>query len=300
MEERDEYDLFLDTWKPSERLLQAILPQYLDDPISRKRLLDDSSGYAPAERTRFASGKKTMDQDETIARSFDFFDENHDKWADHFRDYALSKGVPEWKLDRFVTSFACHWVCGRKRRQYSPDMLSIKASIRDLDRMRYPSTVGLFVIESVDEGVSPLLSPDEMGVILDANKGLIDAILPEYIDALGDEGPGSLGALYVRRGVFMPHVDVFRRELHYLSSYSMGLGPVEQFAQTWTREIKGVGIPSIFSAPISAIQHRVVAFAPFIKGMDLAQLEFVVAPPSDKTPLHEHGTYGDIREFSFL
>ncbi len=43
-----------------------------------------------------------------------------------------------------------------------------------------------------------------------------------------------------------------------------------------------------------------MAFAPFVDGMDLSQLEFVVAPLVERTPLRDHGEHGGIREFSFL
>ncbi len=299
MADFDEYDLFLQTWVPGERLIHASLSQNINDPYSRKRLLDDSTGTAPVKRVQFAAGQKVMADDELAARAFDFFQARHSKWAGHFRDYVLSSDVPETKFNAFVASFADLWVDGKSRRQDSELMRAIKVSIRNLDRLRYPNHAGKWVINPVDDGVSPFFTEDEMGVIFDANTGLIEGLLPDYIDCLGDEGPGSLGDLYVRRGVRMPHIDGLRRELHYLSSYSLALGPVEQFAQTWTPATKDAGIPSIFSAPISAIQHRVVAFAPFIDGMDLAQLEFVVAPPVEETSLRDDGLHGGIREFSF-
>ena len=56
---------------------------------------------------------------------------------------------------------------------------------------------------------------------------------------------------------------------------------------------------SIFSAPLPAIQTRIVAFAPFVKDMDLRQLELVVAPPTASTPLQHDGEFGGIHEFSF-
>lgn len=97
----------------------------------------------------------------------------------------------------------------------------------------------------------------------------------------------------------MPSVETIRREVHYLSSFSLALGPVEQFAQTWTPATKSSGVPSIFSAPLPAIQHRVVAFAPFIAGMSLRQLEFVVAPPIAETILSRDGAFGGVEQFSF-
>jgi hypothetical protein len=298
-EERDDYDIFLDTWQPSERLLLSTLPHNLSDPFTRQRLLADSTGAALAERAAFAPGPKVMDGDEFAARASDFFEDHQSKWSEEFRDYVLDKGVPPAKLETYLVSFATSWVDGRKRRQDSPEMLAIKASIREFDRLVHPKQFGRFVINGVDEGIAPLFTPEEMAAIFQANNGLLEAFLPDYLDHLGDEGPGSLGELHVRRGVFMPKHDEVRRELHYLSSYSLALGPVEQFAQTWTPATRAGGIPSIFSAPLPAIQDRVVAFAPFIENMDLSQLEFVVAPPVEEMPLEHHGVFGDIHEFSF-
>jgi len=90
----------------------------------------------------------------------------------------------------------------------------------------------------------------------------------------------------------MANLAEVRTELHYLSSYSIALTPVEQFAQTWTDATRDAGVPSIFSAPLPAIQNRVVAFAPFIEDMDLRQLELVVAPPIEPTPLRRLGEQG--------
>ncbi|MFD1328725.1 hypothetical protein [Mycoplana ramosa] len=297
MNDPDDLDVFLEGYSPDAKLEHALLLPYRYDPIPKNRILEDSSCVASLERTALSDGIKVLDQHEHGIRSVQFLDENHAKWSEHFRDYVLGRGVPTNKLDAFIMAFAKIWVDGRKDRHFSPEMLSIKASIRDLDRLRNPKAAGRFVIDQLDEDVAPLLTPDEMAAIFDANAGLIEALLPDYIDALGDRGPGSLGGLYVRRGVFMEHTDSFRRELHYLSSYSLALGPVEQFAQTGASRNKGMA--SIFSAPIGAIQNRVVAFAPFIAGMNLSQLELVVAPPTRKMPLTNHGLHAGILEFSF-
>ncbi|WP_150117619.1 hypothetical protein [Microvirga vignae] len=208
--------------------------------------------------------------------------------------------MPEDKFNAFVTSFATLWIDGRTRRQDSGEMRAIKkASIRDFDQLCHPAHAGRFVINPVDNGVPPLFTPTEMAAIFEANNGLIEALLPDYIDHLGDEGTGSLDDLYVRRGVYMAAVDTVRRELHYLSSYSLTVGPVEQFVQTWTPATRDTGEPSIISAPLPAIQHRVVAFAPFIQSMDLSQLKFVVAPPVEEIPLQGDGIHGGIHEFTF-
>ncbi|ODT75265.1 MAG: hypothetical protein ABS76_34725 [Pelagibacterium sp. SCN 64-44] len=300
-DERDDYDVFLETWEPGEGLLHASLPQNLSDPFIRQRLLNDSSGNGPVSRTDFAPGYKTMEEEERIIRAYSFFEGQHEHWAEHFRDLALSNGVPEKKLETFTSSFAQLWVDGKRRRQDSPEMLAIKASVSLFDGSAFPQHAGRFVLEVIDPSVQPLFTPGEMRAIFDTNAGLIEAFLPEYIDHLGHEGPGSLSDLYVRRGVYMPSLDMsLRRELHFLSSYSLALGPVELFAQTWTPATRYTGTPTILSAPLSAVQNRIVAFAPFIANMDLRQLEFVVAPPVEKTPLIDDGSHGGIREFRFL
>lgn len=75
---------------------------------------------------------------------------------------------------------------------------------------------------------------------------------------------------------------------------------VEQFAQIWRPKTRKTGVATIFSAQLPAIQQRTVAFAPFLHGMDLRQLELVVAPPLEPTALHLNWESGGLREFKFL
>lgn len=211
-----------------------------------------------------------------------------------------SHGVPETKFDIYTRALVNDWVDGLKKRQFSSEILSIKASIQFMDRESHGSNTGAFVDNTVSSDTSPLFTNSEMRTIFNANSGLIESYIADYISHLNDDSIGSLSELFVRRGVYMTSVGAFRRELHYLSSYSLGLQTVEQFAQTCTSANRDLGKPTIFSAPISAVQERVVAFAPFIAGMDLRQLELVVAPPNEPTPLRDHGTHAGIREYSFL
>jgi hypothetical protein len=305
MSDKDSYDVFLDTWEPSGRLKHAALPSNLNDPLSRSRLFEDSTGVADLERKSFTEGFKVMESDEEAVRGYEFFVTRHAVWSAHFCDHLLSQGMDKAKIDAFVSSFAKLWVDGRSRRQDSREMMAIKAAIRDHDRSYHPRHAGAFVINGVDDRVLAVFTPIEMAMVFRANANLLEALLPEYMAHLGSSGPQSINEVYVRRGVQMPsdaltpEVPNIRRELYYLSSYSLAVGPVEQFAQTWTDSTKEKGIPSIFAAPLPAVQERVVVFAPFIEGMDLRQLELVVAPPIEETRLVPHGEHGGIREFEF-
>jgi len=179
-------------------------------------------------------------------------------------------------------------------------MIAIKASIRDFDRQFHRSCAGRFVINPVDDAAAALFTPTEMKEIFDANSSLIDAFFPDYLEHVSEDGLGSINRLFVRRGVRMPIIQKFRQELYELSSYSLSIGVVEQFAQTWTKATKDTGVSVILSAPLPAVQERVVAFAPFIYDMDISQLEFVVAPPIKTTCLMHSGTFGGIDELSFV
>jgi hypothetical protein len=298
--ERDDYDIFLDDWVPSELLEHATLPSNLNDPLAQERLLADSTGAADLTRASFVVGPKVMCEREEQLRKYEFFKRHQKSWSVDFRDRVLSEGVDEKKFDLFVYQFATQWVDGKSRRQDSPEMMAIKASIQHHDKEYHAKYAGRFVLNPVGSDVVPLFAAWEMEVIFTANESLLETYIPNYIAELGDDFNGSINNLYLRRGVFMPTAPgKLREELNYLSSYSFALTPVEQFAKTWTKKTKNTGVPSIFSAPLPALQTRVVAFAPFIQGMDLGQLELVVAPPIQPIQLISQGKRGEIYDFEF-
>lgn len=297
---RDDYDVFLDTYEPSRQLRHATLDAYLNDPVMRQRLLDGGDDPEAIARTAWGPGTKVMDAEESIARLADFFEDVQPKWAEHFHDLVLSNGFPEEKLEQIEEAFRTDWIDGLSRRQSSDTMMALKASIRDHDRERFKARAGRYVLNSVPDDVDALLTPGQVRILFEANSNLLQAFIPDYQDQFDDLNFAGVGNLYVRRGVHMPQpTDLIRRELHYLSSYSLSLGPVEQFARTWTKATLTTGVPMIFSAPLPAVQERVVAFAPFIARMDLSQLELVVAPPVDETPLAPEGEFGGIHEYAF-
>jgi hypothetical protein len=298
--EDQDYDTFLETWAPSERLIHASLEQHLNDPFSRVRMLEDNASRPYVERSKFVEGEtKAMVAEELIARRYDFFVKHQRTWAAGFRDYLLHHRVPTRKVAAFIKGMATLWVGPPADRQNSPLMRGIKASIRDLDRLNFPSTAGKFTLKPVDDSVEPFFTPEEMRIVFEANAGLIDAYLPDYVDVLRGEGPGAVGGLYVRRGMRLETAPpALRHELHELNSYSLGIGAVEQFAQLWRRKTKN-GVSVIVSAPLPAVQTRIVAFAPFISKMTLGQLELVVAPPVSETPLVFQDQYDGIGEYLF-
>ncbi len=187
--DEDDYDVFLQSWEPSESLRHATLPRNLNDPLIRDRFMNGGIYTGSVIRSEYASGTKAMDVQEIVARGHDFFRSKHKEWAAAFGDYVLGRGVPNEKLDAFVTRFSNLWVDGTARRQASSEMLAIKASIRDFDLLCCPDTAGCFVEETINDCIQPLFTPKEMAAVFEANNGLIDALIPDYIDFLGAEAP---------------------------------------------------------------------------------------------------------------
>ena len=295
----DDYDVFLDNWQPGHLLKYATLESNLRDPLAFQRLLHSNSDTDDVPRTAYASGVKTISDPEHTLKKLGFFKSKQADWAAEFRARVEDAGVDIARLDIFVESFAKDWVDGLSRRQNSPNIKGIKAAIHQHDIFYHGSSAGNFVLNPIDENATATFAPCEMKAIFDINANLLDTFIPDYLDSLDNGGATSINELYIRRGVYMPFVTETRQELHYLSSYSFALSLTEQFAQTWTLKTQNNGKPCIFSAPLPAVQKRVVAFAPFIQGMDLGQLELVVAPPIESTPLCYHGAYGDIHEYGF-
>ena len=139
---RDEYDLFLDTWEPSNLLKYSTLSSNLYDPFIHDRLIVDPSAKGEVERTPFLPGVKLMTEEEARLRKFDFLKSNQDNWSDDFRARLLDEGLDEESVDSFIHSFSTLWIDGSNLRQSSPEMLAIKASIRDHDRFFHSQHAG--------------------------------------------------------------------------------------------------------------------------------------------------------------
>jgi len=302
----EDIEVLLDNWKPSPLLQHATLPLNVSDPFLLDRLIADSTAKADVEREPFVAGsKKTMSPDEAKSRRFEFFVAGQAMWSQDVRTRMLDEGISKTSVDTYRRAFACSWVDGSDRRQTSSAILAIKASVRDHDLHFHKGAPEKFVIRPIPDEQKALFTPEEMKLVFEINSNLLETVAQDYLEELNTtdlidaSGPTSINEIVVRRGVRMPMAPKHRMELYHLSSYSLALGPAEQFSVMWKAANDKSGIPSIFSAPLPAVQTRVVAFAPFVDGMALDQLELIVAPPVEATPLSDDGLYGAIREYSF-
>lgn len=298
------YEQFLDTWVPTRHLTHATLSCNLFDPLAQARLYADVAGAPEVSRNVKAPNTYNgMTPDEEALRHLDFFRLHQASWSTEFCERLVDEGIRADLVDVFIKAMAEHWVDGSNRRQGSQEMLALKASIGRHDRVFHGDHAGEFVINGFDEMIQPLFAPTEMAIIFEVNSCMLENHMASYISDVFGERAGSINWLYVRRGVCMPYQPKYLlEELHYLSSYSLASGTVELFAQTQGKS-QCSGWPCIFSAPLPAVQQRVVAFAPFIKNMQIDQMEFVVAPPVRPIPVEFRGNYGDpparIGEYEF-
>jgi hypothetical protein len=295
------YEEFLETWIPSRHLMQACLPSNLGDPVAEHRLMQDIEAVGDVPRAlKQPHTYNSMADDEAQIRRLDYLKDHQADWAIDFHERMSNKGVREDRLATFIEGIARDWVKGYDIRQKSTLMLAIKASIQAHDRRMHLSTAGKYVIDDGDFGVDPLFDEVETAILFQTNQEIFSYAIPDYITAVYGDWSGSTDDVYVRRGICMPHEPTADRvEASYLSSFSLGIGPTELFAQTMGGRICS-NIPCIISCPIMAIHDRVVAFAPFIKDMTLDQMEVIVAPPVKTTHLVYHDAYGGIREYSFV
>lgn len=282
-----EYEEFLDSWEPTDLLEHVTRDSNLFDPVALANLLADIEGTGTIPRKIKSSGYNGMCEGEAILRKLKFFEESQNHWSADFRERLLDEGVREDRVEAFITAMATIWTDGG-RRQTDIVMQRLKAGVYLHDLNFHAQYAGKYVINKPDDSLDPLFNPLEVQTLFEINERMLELHLAEYIEKVNGDREGSINQLYVRRGVCMPHAPkAHLEEAHYLSSYSLASGPVELFAQTQGKAPCN-GMPCIFAGPVPAIQSRVVAFAPFIAGMNLDQMEFVVAPPVRSIALKSH------------
>lgn len=305
-QDSDDYDKFLETFDEEgiPALNYATIEPNLFEPLVHQRLLESAAdGGDLVQRAPYVPGEKQIAPGELALGALDFFRKKQSDWSNWFREKLLAGGIDATKVDAYIHAFSNLWIDGAKRRQTSQEMQAIKASIKQHDEYFHKSSAGQYVLNSDVGGFDPLLNPLEMQCVFEANSLMLEICIADYLEVYHGPGEGSINRTYVRRGVYMPAGPADpMAELNYLNSYSLALTLPEVFAQTYSQKDKEKGIPTIFSTPLPAVQARTVAFAPFVEGMTLSQLELVVAPPIEPMRLVFHGIYGSptpIAEYSY-
>ena len=305
-DEPDDYDEFLatfDAWS-NPALVHACMPQYIDDDLSKQRMIATASeGETTLEREPFQEGQKSVSANEAHLKCLDFFKQRQTRCCGELRDRLVHDGIATHKIDEYFDAIANVWTQGRSTRLKSPQMQAIFASIARHDHAYRPDAAGKFVVNSKVSGVTPLFTPEEMASLFLANQNMLETGIADYFKAIGNGNERSINRTYARRGMYCDRPPVPRwKEQDYLSSYTLMLTVAELFSQTWRPSTQATGKPTIVSTILPNLQQRVVAFAGFIDGMEIRQVELVVAPPVRAFNVRYHGTHGTnaaIEEFEY-
>lgn len=272
----------------------ATLEKYLHDSAFTNRFITAAAnGDDRIARTRWYPKEKVIDLTEYSDSGYKFFSHKQKEYATEFQE-RLAEAIDPDKAQKFVSAFREIWIDGKRDRQNSPEMMSIKASIRDHDRL-YCRNKHTFVnrANAVPDSVVALFTPEEMHSVFEITSRLADTCVEDYLQSRSDWEFTSLNRIYLHRGIFPAKriEDLVLVEENYLSSYSMAVTVPEVFAQTFSSASEHTGEPAMLGAPFPLFHGRIVMFAPFIQGMGLGQLEVCVAPPVDVYPLRYHGKF---------
>lgn len=278
----------------SEVVELATLTKYIFDPAFTNRFISAAAnGEEQIARIGYYPNEKTIDLAEFADGGYKFFNDNHSKYASELEE-RLVEVVDADKVQKYLSAFRKFWIDGRQMRQDSPEIMEIKASIRDHDRHYYGNR-HTFVnkANSIPQSVNALFSPDEMYHIFEIISRLADKCVEDYLQSRSDWEFTSLNRIYLHRGIFPAKriEDAVLVEENYLSSYSMAVTVPEVFAQTFDSRSVHTGEPAMLGAPFPLFHGRIVMFAPFIRGMTLGQLEVCVAPPLEFCPLRYQGMF---------
>lgn len=288
----------LESWTPPEYLLWATNELNLSDAFVFERMM--SEGRASSHiRVTHTPGVKTTSSDEDKYRKLDFFRSTQGEWSAEFRSRLEAKIDPDL-VSKFLNGITSEWIDGRKARHDSQIMQSLKASIQNYDREIHGSKAQEFVLEVIPNTVAPLFDVYDMRNLYEINSSMLEAYMGEYLVELNSHLISSISDLIVRRGIFAEKpTKEHLVELNLLSSYSLSLSASEQFAVTYTSRTKAIGEATIIGCAFPEIQNRVIAFAPFIPGMKIDQLELILPPPVNIAHLTPLKSWGEVTEYVF-
>jgi hypothetical protein len=190
------------------------------------------------------------------------------------------------KAHTFCSILGGAWYDGSSRRN-GQEVLPLRASVEGYLRNSHGTTV-------TEEPSSALLTPTEVGQVLELTWRLLDTCVDDWIEKHGRDYASS--DVFFRRGLVLP--ELFRdahlyREVSVISSYTLSVTIAEQFANTDRKGMKS----AIVSADFYLFKDRVLFFSPFVPGMKGIQLEAGVIPSGGPQALRLVGEHRGVGEY---
>lgn len=272
----------------------AELEKYLFDPFYEHRYVQAAShGLADIARDPGKVGNKAVSDTENLVSGYAFFDKNKEKMREDYLD-RLTSFIDEDKVQRFIKTVTTHWYDGRPSRTTSDDIWEIKKSIRNNLIERTSNTK--FTMKDENRDVEPLFETNELGHLLHVTHQMFDHYIQDYLQSRPDYLETSSNRIYIHRGIRInelpPEDDYY--EYDYINSYSLAQSVPEQF----TAIAKNGQFRVMIGGCVNDFSDQILAFAPFIPGMDVQQLELCIIPGFNPLRIRYEGEYSGVHEYT--
>lgn len=280
----------------SGALNTAALPQYQSSAEFMERFLDAiHEAGAPIQRSTGEKGAiKLVDGREISADALDYFFQEKPAMEFEFLD-ELKNRIGATKTELFCDIVSKDWYDGRHLRQ-GPRVHALKESIRHyLEKIAGGRAISSLVMNDIADPGLGSFSPAEIGAILTTN----DQMLTRHLEAWKARHPSSDSMsnddIFFRRGLSLQtprDEDEPYREWDYINSYSIALSAPEKFAQ-----MQEGCLAALVSGDWGLFFGRILFFSPFIREMDVGQLEAGIIPSEHPLPIKFQGVHGGILEY---
>ncbi|THF51736.1 hypothetical protein E6C50_08225 [Flavobacterium supellecticarium] len=274
----------------------SLLPQYENSETMYERFsqasLEERDEIARAENER---GYKLTDNYEIIADNLNFFILKKEEFEKEFL-WELSQRISPSSAEKFCNIVAQYWADGKTKRDFI-EVKRLLASVKNylLGYRIASSENNIKVLCEIDNDIEPNFDDDEIKEILNLNREMIRGYFPQWLETRSNYHSLNTESIYCRRGLYLKQIFEEKSEYFewdYINSYSIGFTVTEKFAQMTKNDI-----PVIINKNLSDIEHRVLFFAPFIKGMPVRQFELGVIPHCNSMYCYNQGKHGGIDEF---
>lgn len=277
----------------SDLIRYAELEKYIFDPFYEYRYHQTASyGLKDIPRESGRVGNKAVSETENQVSNYAFFDKNKEEMQ---RDYLdrLTKIIDEEKIHRFIEIITTIWYDGRSSRTTSKDIWEIKKSVRNYLKR---GSSRKFTINDGDRDVTPLFNTDELGQLLHVTHEMFDHYIQDYLESRPDNLETSINRIYIHRGIIVdeiiPEGDYY--EYDFINSYSLSQSVPEQF----TARVNNGQFGAMIGGCVNDFTNQILAFAPFIPGMDVLQLELCIIPRFIPFCIRYDGEYSGIHEYT--
>jgi hypothetical protein len=271
------------------------LEKYIFDPFYEHRYVKAASnGLTDIARDPGKPGPKAVSKTESLVSGYSFFEENKEKMRQDYLDRLTSSVISEEKVLRFIKIIAEFWYDGRPERTTSDDIWEIKKSIRNYCIERTGGTK--FAVKDENRDIKPLFETYEMGHLLKVTHEMFDHYMQDYLQSRQDYLENSSNRIYIHRGIRIDELlsegDYY--EYDYINSYSLAQSVPEQF----TAIARNGKFRTMIGGCVNDFSDQILAFAPFIPGMNIQQLELCIIPGIYPLRVRYDGEYSGINEYT--